>query len=197
MLSEWSAECGEHDPVLVVPWASPDGRLRWVDLRDDPDALDNIAEADEYPALLAALRALNGPRSPIFTAKCDAWSMDESELVAVRMDLLLEDEVAGAGMTSYIDLLWRERAVFTSRPRVEGVLYRLDRALGDLPFTLAVVENVLRPAVVELNGTVAEGYAVTLYVKGVGVDEAEAVQRWDEALRAVAALLRQREIAAG
>lgn len=197
MLSEWSAECGEDDPVLVVPWASPDDRLRWVDLRDDPDALDSIAEADEYPALLAALRTLNGPRSPVFTAKCDVWVMDEDELAAARLVLMLEDEVAAAGMTSYIDLLWRERAVFTSRPRVEGVLYRLDRALKDVPFALAQVECVLRPAVVELEGTVAEGYTVSLYVKGVGVDATEAAQRWDEALRTAAHLLRSRDIAAG
>ena len=25
LLSEWSAECGAEDPVLVVPWSSPDG----------------------------------------------------------------------------------------------------------------------------------------------------------------------------
>ena len=197
MLSEWSAECGADDPVVVVPWASPDGALRWVDLRDDPDALDNIAEADEFPALLASLRALNGPRSPVFTSKCDAWTMDEDELAHSRMDLLLEDEVAAAGFTSYIDLLPRDRAVLVSRPRVEGLLYRLERALHEQPFTLAKIETVLRPAVVELGGTVAEGFAVTLYVKGVGVDPQEAQQRWGEALRAVTALLRSRELAPG
>lgn len=197
MMSEWSAECGEDDPVVVVPWASPDGALRWVDLRDDPDALDNIAEADEFPALLSALRALNGTRSPVFTSKCDAWAMDGDELAATRLDLLLEEEVAAAGFTSYIDLLPRDRAVLVSRPRVEGLLYRLDRALRDQPFSLATVQSVLRPAVVEVDGTVAEGYAVTLYVKGVGVDEAEAQGRWAEALRAVVALLRSRELTAG
>ncbi len=197
MLSEWSAECGAYDPVVVVPWASPDGVLRWIDLRDDPDALDNIAEADEFPALLAALRALNGPRSHLFTSKCDAWSMDGDELFTARMDLLLENEVALAGFTSYIDLLPRDRAIFVSRPRVEGLLYWLDRVLREQPFSLALVQSVLRPAVVELDGTVAEGYAVTVYVKGVGVDAEEAALHWDEALRAVAALLRSRDLSAG
>ena len=131
MLSEWSAECGADDPVVVVPWASPDGLLHWVDLRDDPDALDHITEADEFPALLGALRALNGPRSPVFTSKCDAWSMDEDELIDSRLDLMLEEEVALAGFTSYIDLLPRDRAVLVSRPRVEGLLYRLERALRE------------------------------------------------------------------
>ncbi|MGI4854032.1 MAG: hypothetical protein ACRYF4_08330 [Janthinobacterium lividum] len=193
MLSEWSAECGEDDPVLVVPWASPDGELQWVDLRDNDDALDRIAEADEYPALLASLRALNAARSPVFTAKCDAWTMDADELEATRMDLMLDEEVAAAGFTSYIDLLWRDRSVFTSRHVLEGVLYRMDRALKDEPYSLAKVECVLRPALTDLDGTVAEGFAVTLYVKGVGVDETEALQRWSEALRAMATLVRSRE----
>ena len=197
MLSEWTAECGVDDPVLVVPWSSPDGRLHWVDLRDnDDDALDSIAEADEYPALLASLRALNGARSPVYTAKCDAWPMDADELEAARLDLLMDEEVAGAGFTSYIDLLWRERAVFTSRPRMEGMLYRLDRLAVDLPHAMAKLECVVRPAVVELDGAVAEGFAITAYVKALGVDDAEAVERWDGALRAVTVLLRSRELAA-
>ena len=194
MVSEWSAECGAEDPVLVVPWSSQDGTLQWVDLRDNPDALDAIPEADEHPALLASLRAMNGMRSPVFTAKCDVWSMDEQELDAVRQELLLEDEVATAGLISYIDVLWRDRAVFTSRHRVEGMLYRLERLAGELPFSLSKLECVLRPAVVELDGSVAEGFAVTVYVKAMGVDADEATERWDETLRAVATLLRSREL---
>ena len=193
MLSEWSSECGPDDPVLVVPWQAPGSELRWVDLRDDPDALDEIAEADEHPAMLAALRALNGPRSPVFTAKCDAWAMEAEELAATRDDLLLDGEVAQAGMTSYIDLLWRERAVFASRHQMETLLYRLDRISGELHHPLSKVECVLRPAVLDLNGAI-EGYAVSLYLKGVGVDAEEAGQRWSAALRDVAGLFRSREL---
>ena len=53
----------------------------------------------------------------------------------------------------------------------------------------------MRPAVVDLE-VVSEGYAVTLYVKGVGVDWEEANQRWAEALRDAATLFRSRELAA-
>jgi hypothetical protein len=194
MLSEWSAECGAEDPVLVVPWSSPDGELHWVDLREDPYALDDIHEADDHPALLAALRALNGPRSPVFTAKCDVWPMDAEELEAARMELMVEDAVATAGLVCYIDMVWRERTVFASRHRMEQMLYRLDRMAVELTYSLAQVEYILRPAVVELEGSVGEGFAVTLYVKAVGVDEDEAALRWDEALRAVTALLRAKEL---
>ncbi len=190
---EWSTACGPDDPVLVVPWSSPDGTLHWVDLRTDSDALDEIAEADEHPPLLAALRALNAARSPVFTAKCDAWVMDADELAATRDDLLLDDDVATTGISCYIDLLWRDRPVFASRHRTAQVLYRMERLAAAVPHDLAKVEGVLRPAVVDLE-TIGEGFALTLYVKGVGVDAAEADLRWSQALRDTVALFRTREL---
>lgn len=193
MLMEWTTECGPEDPVLVVPWSSADGSLRWVDLRSDPDALDEITEADGHPPLLAALRSLNSARSPVFTAKCDVWLMNADEVAAVRDDLLLEADVATEGVACYIDLLWRDRGVFASRHRTEQVLYRLDRLVGELSHSLAKVEAVLRPSVVDL-GSVVEGFALTLYVKGVGVDAAEANERWAAALRDTVAIFRAREL---
>jgi len=194
MLSEWGAECGVDDPFIEVPWQSEDGTLRWVDLRADPDALDEIHEADEHPALLAALRTLNATRSPVFTSKCDAWAMDADEIASARIDLMLDEiiahEVAQAGMVSYIDLLWRERGVFASRHRAEQMLYRMDRLARDIPATLAKVEFILRPAVVDLDFGVQEGFGVTMYVKGCGVDRYEAEQRWGHAVREVARMVR-------
>jgi hypothetical protein len=194
VLAEWNAACGPDDPVLVVPWSSPDGALHWVDLRDDPDALDNVTEADEYPALLAALRTMNGNRSPVFTAKCDVWTMDAEEVESARYELMLDEDVAVAGIACYIDVLWRERSIFTSRYRMEQMLYRIDRLAADLPHSLALLECTLRPAVADLDSSVAEGFAVTLYVKAVGVDGTEAQERWDAALRAVALLFRSKEL---
>ena len=83
MLSEWSAECSADDPVLVVPWsdpADPSGNRRFIDLRENPYDLDHLPEAEHYPALMHALRALNAARSPVFTAKCDAWPLEGEEL---------------------------------------------------------------------------------------------------------------------
>ena len=191
---EWSTATAADDPVLVVPWQAPDGSVRWVDLREDDFALDEIREADEHPALLAALRALNSGRSPVFTAKCDVWAMEAEELLATRNDLLLEAEQAAAGMACYLDLLWRDRGIFASRHRTEQVLYRLERMVEELPGSLAKAEAVVRPAVVDLDGGVAEGYCLSLYVKGVGVDGAEAEERWSAALREVVALFRGSEL---
>jgi len=194
MMTEWNAACGPDDPVLVVPWSSPDGELAWVDLREDPYAVNEIPEAEEHPALLAALRALNGTRSVVFTAKCDVWPIDEEELSALRDELLLDEEIAKEGLASYLDLVWRDRAVFVSRHRMEQMLHRMERMLSELPNSLASAEMTMRPAVVDLDGSVAEGFALSLYIKGIGVDAIEAEQRWDEALRAATAILRSKEI---
>lgn len=190
---EWSAECGADDPFIEVPWSSEDGTLKWVDLRTDPHAIDEITEADEYPALLNALRILNGPRSPVFTSKCDAWPMDGDELIALSAELLLEDGIANAGFTGYIDIIFRERSLFLSRHQLQGMLHRVDRAAALLPHSLAKLEMVVRHAMLDLN-TPQEGFAITLYVKGVGVDEYEAQERWTSALRDVATLIRSLDV---
>ena len=115
MLSEWSAECSADDPVLVVPWSDPsDPSRRFIDLRENPYDLDHLPEAEHYPPLMHALRALNASRSPVFTAKSDAWPLDPDELDALRIHLSIQVEEAPAGFASYIDLLSRERSLFAS-----------------------------------------------------------------------------------
>src|SRR6185312_16398540 len=137
MLTEWSVECTADDPVLVVPWADPaDPNRRFVDLREDPYELDHLEEAAQYPALMHALRALNATRSPVFTAKCDAWPIDanedQDELTHLRLNLDRIPEESSTGFASYIDLLWRERSIFASVHRHEQILDRLIRLAAPL-----------------------------------------------------------------
>jgi hypothetical protein len=204
MVAEWAVECSAEDPVLVVPWsaaeAGEDTNLKlgdFVDLRENPYDLDQIPEADRYPALMQALRALNAPRSAVFTAKCDAWALDKDELEALRLQLDLGGEgddahSAAAGFASYIDLVWRDRTVFASFHQSEQVLHRLARLAASIDQEAAMLECVLRPAMVDLTGP-QEGFAVTLYVKAVGPDAFTARQVWASALGAVVALIRSRD----
>ncbi len=203
MFREWSAECGADDPVLVVPWSSADDPERgqstepcqFIDLRENPYDLDRIAEAELHPALMQALRALNAARSPVFTAKCDAWAMEADELAAVQDDLELQAAEAPYGFASYVDLVWRERAVFVAFHACEQRVMRLARLLEPMDLPYAAVECVLRPALIDLAGP-AEGFAVSLYVKGLGTDAAHAYEHWGQALEAVVTVLRGREFAA-
>ena len=199
MLSEWSAECSADDPVLVVPWsdpADPSGNRRFIDLRENPYDLDHLPEAEHYPALMHALRALNAARSPVFTAKCDAWPLEGEELNALRLNLdeIVDDTAAGFG--SYIDILWRERSLFTSFHQQEQMLHRLTRQAALLDQPIAMLDCVLRPALVDLTGP-QEGFAVSLYVKALGHDPHSAEENWATALDVVVALLRSKDLVFG
>ena len=189
---DWSVECGADDPVLVIPWEDPDrpASSHFVDLRENPYDLDQIAEAEQHPPLMQALRALNANRSPVFTAKCDAWPMSSEELEAIRLDLDLPD--ASHGFLSYIDLVWRERAVFVSIHRQEQRIQRLARLLEPMDAPFATLDCILRPAFVDLAGP-QEGFAVSLYVKALGVDATDAYEHWSQALEAMVTIVRGRE----
>lgn len=196
MLAESSVECGPEDAVLVVPWYDPDdpdGALRFIDLREDPYDLDLIAEAEQHPPLMQALRALNASRSPVFTAKCDAWAMDAEELAATRINLGVPAVETPHGFASYIDLVFRERSLFVSLARQQQWVDRLIRLLDPLDQPYAQAEVVLRPALLDLNGA-QEGFAVTIYSKGTGTDPAHAYEHWSRALDSIVLLVRGREL---
>ena len=205
MLADWSAECGPDDPVLVVPWsdpANPDNRF--IDLRENPYDLDHLPEAAEHPPLLQALRSLNAQRSPVFTAKCDAWpvalnrdsdnSYAQNELTYLHLSLHHTTEETPVAFASYIDLLSRDRTTFASRHRHEQLLDRLTRRAASLDHPYAMLELVLRPALIDLT-VPQEGFAFSLYIKALGHDPQSAEEKWAAALTDVTALLRSKAFA--
>lgn len=205
MLSEWSAECGADDPVLVVPWSSsesessqadpPQPHSEFIDLRENPYDLDHLPEAEHYPPLMQALRALNAARSPVFTAKCDAWVIaDEDERNNLRFQLDLAADESPCGFASYIDILWRERSIFANFHQHEQLLDRLGRRAASLDHPYAMLDCIIRPAFVDLNGP-QEGFAVSLYIKVLGHDAQSTFNIWAAALDGTVALLRGRDFA--
>ena len=200
MLADWSAECSADDPHLVIPWSDPDSHAHFVNLREEPYDIAEIPEAEHYPALGRALRALNATRSPFLTAKCDAWPLTASDpahhaetLENLRLQLDLDHEQAYFGFASYIDLIWRERAVFASAHHQQDRLDRIIRRAQKLTHPQAALECVLRPAMLDLSGAL-EGFAITLYVTALGPDAETASQNWAAALEDVVHLLRSREL---
>lgn len=182
--------------MLVVPWHDNETGAHFVNLRTEPYALAEIPEAERHPTLGRALRALNAQRSPFLTAKCDAWPLSASEspgeLEPLRLELVLSEEDVAFAFTSYIDLLWRERAVFASAHQQQDRLDRLARRATKLQHPECALQCVLRPAMVDL-GAPLEGFATTLYVTAVAPDADTAQKRWSGALEDVVDLLRGRE----
>jgi hypothetical protein len=203
MVSDWSVECSAEDPVLVVPWSTngDPAAPHFVDLRENPYDLDQISEAEQNPPLMQALRALNVPRSPVFTAKCDAWVLDPEELGELAVELDVHDlggeheaQPEMTGFASYIDLVWRDRTIFASFHQSEQLLHRLTRLAAPLEHPNAMLDCVMRPALVDFTGP-REGYSITLYIKAMGADAEAAKEAWSAALQAVVGLLRSKDIA--
>jgi hypothetical protein len=194
MLTDWSALCSPEDPVLVVPWTDPARNISFVDLRSNPYDFDAIPEAVHHPPLLHALRALNATRSLVFTAKCDVWQLAPEELEALQLELDVDINDARIGFGSYIDLMFRQKATFTSSAQQQQWITRLLRLAATLDHPTATLECVLRPALLDL-GAPQEGYAVSMYVKALGPDHGTAMQAWSEALADVITVIRSRELA--
>lgn len=196
MLAEWSAECSEDAPTVVVPWTDAESGLHYVDLRENPFDIADIPEAEHNPALSRALRALNASRSGLLTAKCDAWAVSATDsadaLETLRAELMLDPDIAVHGYASYIDILWRERSIFVSAHQQQDRLDRLVRRAQKLEHPEAVLECVLRPAFHE-GAMTLEGFAVTLYVTALAPDPMTALARWEAALEDVTSLLRAKE----
>jgi hypothetical protein len=192
MLAEWSAECSTEDPVLVVPWKDPNGAAAFVDLRANPYDFDAIPEAEHHPPLMQALRALNATRSPVFTAKCDAWTPDAGELEHLQINLDVPAAEAPAAFASYIDLVSRERSLFTSFPQHEQMLSRLARLAAALDHPYAALDCIVRPALIDLEGP-QQGYAFSFYIKALGADPQVASDIWAAALESVVSLIRSKE----
>ncbi len=206
MLAEWTAECSHDAATIAVPWSDPDakacaGAARFINLRDEPYDIVEIAEAELYPALNRSLRSLNAQRSPFLTSKCDVWTLSaadaegDEELEPLRLELNLASDEAANGVSSYIDLLWRDRALFGSAHQQQEMLDRLTRRAERLPHPEAALSCVLRPAIFSNEQVTLEGFAFTLYMRAVAIDAASAVARWSAALEDVTALLRGKDLA--
>ena len=182
MHADYSVELGPDDDVLEIPWSSPNGSLRYYDLRLHPELIDEIAEAVANPALKEFLVAVNG-HSAWSSAKCDVWYSEE---------LNPEEDIYGGRCKfgSYVDLVLADqpRVIPDGRPPFEAherLLKRLVQMVEKAPEIPASTEFILRRCYLHRVGSVDEGFYVTLYVFGYGADAGEARRRWADALNIV------------
>lgn len=180
MLAEWSVELGSNDPTLELPWSSPDGACRFLDLKRQPELLLEVSEACFYPELAEFLGWASSADSPIETAKCDAWT---------SCQMTTEDEVFGESckFSSYVDFLFAamdRRAQFTDHERFVQDLSRLLRQAPDMA---SAAEFIVRRCLDRRahDPASADCYYITFYLHGYGEDEQQARQSWAIALKMV------------
>jgi hypothetical protein len=186
MEADWTVALAAGDPVITVPWAASGDdirKCRFVDLRQGAHLVDEIEEARSKPPLRSALLLLNAAASPLWTAKCDAWTSSVDEGVEpfepfdpYEMAADAGDTAFGAG--SYIDLLARDVSFLSGFEGQEQWIRAVTQVLRSTPASAARAELVLRRA--EVEG--ASGFAVTWFVEGCGSTAQRAGQRWAQAL---------------
>lgn len=190
MQADFSVELGADDETLAVPWSSPDGILRFYDLRQHPDLLLYVDEASQHRELAEFLAAVNSRLSRLQTAKCDAWFSSE----------LGEDEAifeAVCKFASYVDLFFVQDETQASFPCHEQIADRLTRLLRLAPEVSAAAEFIIRRcfyqpgpqaeagAAGDAVAPARQGFYITFYLFGYGDDEADARRRWGIALKLV------------
>jgi hypothetical protein len=204
MQADYSVELGAEDPILSVPWGSPGDTQRYLDLRRQPDLLLYIEEAIRFPQLGEFLTHVNGERSQLQSAKCDAWFTTE---------LIEEEQIYGAPgkFGSYVDLFFitpEQRSSFAAN---EEFAIQLSALLNRAPELPSSVEITIRRAYFGADSPVAaadagqdggedaaddaagsqdesgseEGCYFTLYVFGYGDEEEEARRHWAVSLNLV------------
>ena len=176
---DFSVELGAEDDYLELPWASPDGALRYYDLRRQPELLLNIQEAFENEELGHFLASINSPSSMFESSKCDVWSTRE----------LNEEELiygAECKFACYVDLVFTYAQSRHSFEKHEELARTICGLLKRVPEISSAAEFMIRrcyftTAPVEEQ----EGFGITFYLSGYGEDENAARSHWNIGLRLV------------
>ena len=184
MQADFSIECGANDECLEIPWASEDGALRYVDLRQNPALIADLDEARHFPDIADFLRITNSAGSAFQTAKCDAGFTQE---------LTVEDEPFGTSgkFGSYVDVLFASPVARRSLEQNQACVGSLVRLLQRAPEMPASAEFLVRRCFFADDRTDVDGFYMTCYVFGYSDNEEEARKHWGIALRLLGSALVQ------
>lgn len=132
-----SIELGRNDPALEFPWASDDGSIRYLDLKNNPALINDIPEAGNYWELRDFLLRLNAPRFPFQTAKSDIW---------ITHEILPEEEIFAAPqkLVSYVDLVFSAPEPRFSLDSHLELVNKLCTVLQHAPEMPASIEFIVR-----------------------------------------------------
>ena len=160
---------------------------RWpglVDLRRQPERIEEIQEAAAFPPLATLLKALNAANSPLWTAKCDLWEPEVAELAG----LASASSPVSAGLfpqmalACYVDLLPLAGEVFAQPWQAEAYCREWVSRLAPIRLPDCRVDLVIRQAV----AGEAEGFGVTAYLSALGRERSAAAEALAAALAAFA-----------
>ena len=160
MEADWEVEVGGGAPVIDALWPG------FVDLRRSPERIGEIAEGQRFPPLASLLLELNGPASPLWTAKCDLWEPDPAELAGTEAAGALSRAALAChpAQACYIDLLPLEQEVYAQWQQAEAVCREWVSRLAPIPLPQCRVDFVVRQAF----AGEAQGFGITAYLSAMG-----------------------------
>jgi hypothetical protein len=180
MEADWEFEVGREAPVIEALWAG------FVDLRQHPERVRELVEAAGFPALAAALQALNAPGASVWTSKCDTWPIVEPDLVDPgEMDA--EPASATHAAACYIDLLPRSEQQWLLPALAADWCKALCGRLHPLPLRCCRADLVIRRAFIAPD---LDRLGVTAYLTACGASSAEAGRVLEMALAAFAGVFK-------
>jgi hypothetical protein len=187
MQADFSIELGREDHALEIPWSSPDGTQRYLNLKRQPELLLNVLEAADDRELAEFLVALNAVHSAVETAKCDTWLSDE---------IHPEEEVFGAAWKfgAYVDIVFSALAQRASFELHEQFARAISSLLKRAPDFAAAADFVIRRCYTHHSNAESDsedGFCITLYVNGFGDQEEDARKNWVIGLKVVQNALMQ------
>lgn len=176
MEADWEIEIGGEAPVIEALWPG------FVDLRCSPERAYLLPEAVELPALAEAMVQLNAAASPVWTTKCDLWSI-------VEVDELDPDELDAPPQTAifawgcYIDLLPKSDRQWPNPAMASSAGQRICNLLHAIPLRCCRADLVIRQAWIA-SGQMDLG--ITAYLTACGPTAADARATLGAALSAFA-----------
>jgi hypothetical protein len=181
MEADWEFEVGGDAPVIEALWTG------FVDLRQHPERVRELPEAAGFPALAAALKALNAPGSPVWTSKCDVWQIVEPELVDPG-ELDAEPASATHATSCYIDLLPRNEQQWSLPALAVDWCKEICAHLRPIPLSCCRADLIIRRSFIAPD---LSNLGVTAYVTACGASAAEASGVLDAALAAFAGVFHE------
>lgn len=170
--ADWEFEIGGDAPVIDAAWSG------FVDLRQSPRRVDEIPEAVRLSAMRDALLRLNVPQSPLWTAKCDVWQLEEFD----ADEMGANPETANEGVGCYVDLLPSSPEQWASPRLAQQCCEAWRVALRKLPLANSRVDFVIRRAWIAPD---LESTGITAYIAACGADLSSARDNLDAALHAL------------
>lgn len=169
MEADWEVEIGGDAAVIDAGWPG------LIDLRADPNRVSEIPEVNDLPALGEALLRLNDASSPVWTAKCDVWQVDEfdpDELDAMR-------QLAKEAVACYIDLLPRSSQSWDTTESAVAACQAICARLREAPLRCCRADLVVRRAFM---GAETPDYGMTAYLTACGEAKQAATRQLGQAL---------------